>query len=720
MLLRGKSKSRYFPSQFQTRYFSPASPADTGEGVTEGREFDRSSAAARQSRHKMLRKRRQKLKQGTAVMKRHDMESRQSSLPKYQRADFAHLFDRIVPQHSLAKVDELIRNFEQAVKDTTIPASVQEKISASSKKKRVTKKKVEVASSLPLLTVLRGMLNATNPNNRLQVQVLEFVLLTTHKSSTVVDGQPPSPEYMEQVLIAARERAIRNSLSWSVIDAREHSALSRESAKQQLAIKLQRHAADKGEAGSLIVHLMDSLPPKNYRSLCSLFESYVGGVIASDDRGDDSIKVRLLGDGDDDECVETTQEGEGKGDCSEDAAFLSGNEEAEAPIKPVKLEKPFVIRKLSSHIDKRAGGSHYHLVAQVLARFFFLDDELARTDKRFTDSHRRWNDSKDKFVAAMMKLQETLHRGDSLCNGTGGDEKSAFESEDDDSEAIEEEVLTREGDVISIDDTEIDISVWSVLPPTKENKEKRRRRSHLAFEAIPLLQETRTAHDILKDTLASKSPLSRMVFVDNLPIDIKDDVIKDVFSRCGDLVSIDIFNRRPDLDPGPLSKADIISRRKLQMQSVGVYSRRWQRPCTPVYGLLAFADEDGYKKAIEESLRIFGMLVEKHPVRSIPASDMTRLYLESVPDGYPCLDFEYQLGQLLDPDLFVCLDAGQNNQAMVGSCEIKFPSFEVAYASYQKLRKLDILQDNDTGCTLNWKRSPRNAILWWSRKLGFD
>ena len=172
-LFLGNSKSRYPCLQFQTRYFSPALPADPGEGITEGREFDKSSATARQSRHKMLRKRRQNLKQATAVMKRRDMENQ--PLPKYQRADFADLFDRIVPQHSLEKVDELIRKLEQAVKDTTVTSLIQEEVSESSKKKkRVTKKKIEPANSLPLSTVLRGMLNVTNPNNRLQVQVLEL------------------------------------------------------------------------------------------------------------------------------------------------------------------------------------------------------------------------------------------------------------------------------------------------------------------------------------------------------------------------------------------------------------------------------------------------------------------------------------------------------------------------------------------------------------------
>ena len=160
------------------------------------------------------------------------------------------------------------------------------------------------------------------------------------------------------------------------------------------------------------------------------------------------------------------------------------------------------------------------------------------------------------------------------------------------------------------------------------------------------------AHHNLSST--SSSPYSRMVFIDNLPID-----------KC-----------KMSLSAWTLS-----------------------RPKTPVYGLLTFANETGYEKAIDASLRIFGMIIQRHPVRSIPSWRMNTLYIEDIPAGHPCIDFEYQLSNVLEPNnIFVCLKTGQNYTLTVGSCEIKFPTFEIAYESYKIYsgvqEKLNIFERN--------------------------
>ena len=245
----------------------------------------------------------------------------------------------------------------------------------------------------------------------------------------------------------------------------------------------------------------------------------------------------------------------------------------------------------------------------------------------------------------------------------------------------------------------------------------------------------------------SSSPYSRMVFIDNLPIDICPERINEVYSRCGDIESVEIFNQRPDLDPGKLAKVEIMKRRAKQTK-MSLSARTWSRPKTPVYGLLTFANETGYEKAIDASLRIFGMIIQRHPVRSIPSWCMNTLYIEDIPAGHPCIDFEYQLSNVLEPNnIFVCLNAGQNYTSTVGSCEIKFPTFEIAYESYKNLQeKLNIFERNGVGTTasavpaqvndavamdkdseatdkrfrINWIASQKDSHKWWRRQYGFE
>jgi hypothetical protein len=231
-------------------------------------------------------------------------------------------------------------------------------------------------------------------------------------------------------------------------------------------------------------------------------------------------------------------------------------------------------------------------------------------------------------------------------------------------------------------------------------------------------------------SISSTPSSSRMVFIDNLPIDIHDDRILEVFSRCGDIEALTIFNRRPDLDPGPLPQAELAHRRSRQTK-VTLSEIKWQRPKTPVYGLITFATDEGARKAMDDSLRIFGMILQRHPVRSVPSWKMSKLFIEDIPEGQPCVELEYHLSHALEPNIFVCLDAGQDVKSTVNSCEVKFPSFEVAYESYMQLqRKMSILKptlaesDAISGdhppCRINWMRTEKDAVKWWSRDYGFD
>jgi hypothetical protein len=209
-----------------------------------------------------------------------------------------------------------------------------------------------------------------------------------------------------------------------------------------------------------------------------------------------------------------------------------------------------------------------------------------------------------------------------------------------------------------------------------------------------------------------------LVFIDNLPIEITEHTILELYSRLGSLSVVEIFNQRPDLDPGPLSPTKIALRRKERLKSVSARKRFWERPKTPVYALLQFHDPDAYRLAVDASLRIFGMIYNKHAIRSIQVSAMTKLYLENLPSDQVCSSLEFAVHDLLRPDLLVSLDAKQDRKTYIGSAEIRFESFEEAYKSYDIIKNSGILSTLD--CRLNWIRSPKDAEKWWTRALGFD
>ena len=214
----------------------------------------------------------------------------------------------------------------------------------------------------------------------------------------------------------------------------------------------------------------------------------------------------------------------------------------------------------------------------------------------------------------------------------------------------------------------------------------------------------------------TNSASARIVFLDNLPIDVSNQEIRDLYSRCGAVKSVKIYNQRLDLDPGPLNQSQIQKRRRKQLKSVSTRPSRWQRPQTPVYGMVEFADEKGYRRAMDDTLRIFGMVIRRHPVRSLAALELTTLFIEDLADAPGCLELEYELEHALG--LQVSVAPGQDTKTMVGSCEISFPSFDIAWDSASKLQELNLIQQR--GGKVNWFRTPKDAEDWWTRERGFD
>ena len=342
------------------------------------------------------------------------------------------------------------------------------------------------------------------------------------------------------------------------------------------------------------------------------------------------------------------------------------------------------LRMLYFNLSKCAS-THIHLVADEAATFFYVDHSIDK-DPRLKQREKDWNAKESQFVEDVLEIYDSL-----------------------DKPAQQGNLMKQNADTLGeLDKLRTRPSDGIMIGRDRQNEQarhgRRRKNVHLVFDAM-----------LLNDEWKAPSQHQYTIFVDNLPIDMEETDLFDLYSRCGPVQSAQIFNQREELDPGPLTGKQRREQKVKQRQNTGRNRRRWERPRTPVYSQITFTSKEGYDAAVDPPLRIFGMVVRKHPMRSIRATDMTSLFLEDIPQGMYSLDIEHKLSQLLHPEIYVCLDVGQHDFAEPASCEIKFPSFEMAHYAYQKLQELNI-----EGSSLQWMRTPEDAMKYWTREYSFE
>ena len=254
---------------------------------------------------------------------------------------------------------------------------------------------------------------------------------------------------------------------------------------------------------------------------------------------------------------------------------------------------------------------------------------------------------------------------------------------------------------------------------THEDKTIRPRYYHVIMDAIKTSAEP---------VLVPGS--DRMVFVDNLPIDMTETELCALYTGCGPIESIQILNQRPDLDPGPLTPAEIIEKKKKIRTNLHSFeSKYWERPRTPVYAIITFQSESGYKTSLDPNLCLFGMVIRRHAVRSYRASDMNKLFIDNIPLSWSSRDLEHEISQCLEPMVSVYLDLGAHATRFATSCEINFPDFEVTFESHRRLvaglnlsnhvAKESQGTEPASPISINFWKNPRHAIRYWNRDLGF-
>lgn len=588
---------------------------------------------------------------------------------------------------------------------------------------------------------------STKKNSWSQAKILAFLEILPLHARPVKTMKTPAQTNLKDlksatsILKRARAKAVQSNekVAWSqarkgpagTLRQEWHGAQTKESLRQ--------------EAREFAKVLANRLPTKHFQSLTQFLGDYVETAR------------------DDDEKVE--------GGDSEKTTMTS--------------KRKVGIRRLFNNVEKKLG-DHVHLVAPELARFFYFDPPLVSVLKdsseeegedegspsnncikkatkknkvrskaaestveedsttetgtkrkkasrsivdkelKVINAQKRWNETKERFVTKLLALQNLIqNHNDERDNAEIIEEEAIATTLNEKEEEVLAEIVTanlKKSGVAASTAKEEDQS----QAKKKKKKASELHQVHLIFDAV-----------VVEDFLAKDKeyPLSSdtTVFVDNLPIDMTEKEMMQLYSRCGKLEAVEIFNQRPDLDPGPLTEPQLLAmakksrkqgRRSLPQQQHTGHVNRWARPRTPVYGMLTFANEEAAQSAAQDALRIFGMIVQGHSIRSLKGKEMTRLYVDNIERdlGLSAMDIEYKLSQLLNPNLYVSLDITssthkKSKRVSPGSFEIMFPTFEVAFESFLKLREdLDLVRSEE--CTVGWIKTPLDANKYWTRQLG--
>lgn len=256
-------------------------------------------------------------------------------------------------------------------------------------------------------------------------------------------------------------------------------------------------------------------------------------------------------------------------------------------------------------------------------------------------------------------------------------------------------------------------------------------------------EEDLSSQSILEENDAKDD---KIVFLNNLPIDTSEGEIDSIYSRCGQLESIQLFNLRPDLDPGPLTTVQMKEqiRMKKIMRKKNTYAAAQGRPRTPVYAILRFKTDAGYQMATSQELCIFGCVIRRHPVLSIKSHDVNTLHLEQIPPHLFSIDVENRLGELLYPHKFSLMldgtqglgldgciknsDANHQEYSRPSSCQIRFADHRAAAQAYQWIREegKKFFKNSSNGVDeingsfeVHWFQTPSNSMDYWTRDLSF-
>ena len=509
------------------------------------------------------------------------------------------------------------------------------------------------------------------------------------------------------------------------------------------------------EAEDMARLLADRLPSDTHARIMTMFEEYAEHLTDPQQDGDDDVSIDIIN--------------------TDSEITVDHSDKGEKKIPP---KKP-VMRMLFHHLEQNAD-FHVHLIAPEIASFLYVDAPWFKNnsftqirtdpqaddsttlqatggtaydtyktfnetnhDPRISEAWKCWFSIRDAMVKTFLRSQRAyceLQKGIVEAENTKKklkDKKSKSKSTSEDgikfsnNEHGGAEELFEELDMMRT--TESGKKVGRDYSKEEIERGRNPRNANLRFECHMLNDKfgpySTPESSILADIdgspdnnticpeIANQLPeTNRTIFVDNLPIDISEEELDDLYSRCGDIKSIKIFNLRPELDPGEL-KPSALKALKKKRRMTGMKGVKYSRQRTPIYAVITFHDEDSFDKASNDMLRIFGMVIRRHAARSNPARSLFKLYIENIPDGLYAIDVEEKLSKVLYPNVYVSLEIGQHVNSQPSNLVLTFPSYEVAHYAYGQLQTVDFGSDE---CTFNWMATPKDSMAHWTRKISPD
>lgn len=554
-------------------------------------------------------------------------------------------------------------------------------------------------------------------------------------------------------LMQAREMSLESPLLWSNNQRRKFKKKKGEEAweNEKRDEHFQKTAAMmKEEAEAMASLLSFRLPANAHDDLVALLQLYADNVADKIVAPDSDVRLE----DDTDECESDHEGSESDEDSHDDNS------------------KPHVeIMKMIFLNLKRRTGFHVHLVAMEIANFLYVDlpqqtgsdtssvdlsDDidglpsipLGRSDARINESWNDWNSLRGDLVSVFLssqhmyvRLQSAVKKGES--DRLEKEKKKDITKNEPKEDEVEKIMIKYTNDANKRTDelvaeldrlrTTEDGEMVGSSPAERQRVGRAPKAVHLRYECLMLNENfgpysnAETAYLVDGDDSFDKGSISpdictvlpdtnKTMFVDNLPIDVTREELEYLYSRCGEIESIEIFNLRPDLDPGELSNKKMMERKKKNRLSGMKGATKIRNHRSPVYAAIKFVETKGCDSATIDMLRIFGMVIRRHAVKSHPARNIHKIYIEGIPQGRFAMDFEEKLSTLLTPNMYISLVLGQHVNAQAKSCEIAFPTFEVANYAYQQLQNFNT-SNEDEKCSIHWMKTPDNAMAYWTRDL---
>jgi len=177
---------------------------------------------------------------------------------------------------------------------------------------------------------------------------------------------------------------------------------------------------------------------------------------------------------------------------------------------------------------------------------------------------------------------------------------------------------------------------------------KNRRAADMPGSIVQLAVAEARGSRLARDDPDARLALRRTVFLDNLPPDASERELAGMLARAGTVARVELFGAAPE----DAEFGDGARRRKKKPGERAPYRLRLSvAHRSPTCALVTFDAQSGADAALDQALRVFGVVVRKRACRTRPASDVRSIYIHRLPPNVSERELLDDLGAVLAPDL---------------------------------------------------------------------